>query len=332
MLLPTNIHTCHIAIPFSFIPQVWKFEFAIQNPVDMMLSKCAEQDQVLVGGSDAQFWHAESLGFHAHTLVVPHHVYKSVRFFLDVAIENVEVIYELEYTGNNNYCTILPAIPLSVFLQLVPLKASGAGGARAPPRKRKVDAIIEDLPWTEKFLKRRQHAKAQPVDDDSDSDDSDDCGINVDDEVEFMLAQWDELTDLRKQWETDPRLRTDDFRLRVLGGKWTLGHRGVIADALCGYAVAEHIEQWCTARAVPMSYRCEISLYTIEVGAVMVRAWCTKMQYFYNLSLLAVPGLAFAQADIDAFFHPVDFLALQVGFRGNRVKLRQWQKVLNLFA
>ena len=68
------------------------------------------------------------------------------------------------------------------------------------------------------------------------------------------------------------------------------------ADAVRGYARSSDAIKFTDARGMFQSYRCEIDLYTFEHAAAYCRAWCHRMQYFFNLALAA--------GDFNCIFHP----------------------------
>jgi hypothetical protein len=314
------------------IEQVWKFAFAVQNSIEVMLARAVEVELPLPGSSDPVAWHAESLCWHAFVVDVDFGHNVSVSFMHGIDRRDVQVVHGLTYAGGARYKSEFAAVSIDEFLRLLPV-----GQAKAPSvpttRKRKTDAIITELPWVEKLIKGRP-AMIVSKEDGSDNESSDDdIGIDPDMEASVLADNWDELADMRQQWENDPLLRSDDFKLKVLGGPWTLAAHGVISDALSGITIGEHAIDWCRVRALNLSFRCEIALYAIENCAVLVRTWCIKMQYYYNLSLTRPDGVGFTDADRAGFVYPPEFeLMAATTFVGHARGQRRVQQIRNLFG
>ena len=109
-----------------------------------------------------------------------------------------------------------------------------------------------------------------------------------------------------------PDMSLHDFKTGVLGGKWTAKHKGVPFDAIQGSARGVLAQSFCRRRNVQLSARFDVSAYGQVACNVLARAWCHRMQYYYNLELTDAlgEGKVFTQADVDAYLAPTEFVQL----------------------
>lgn len=77
-------------------------------------------------------------------------------------------------------------------------------------------------------------------------------------------------------------------------------------------------QEWCARRGVQKSMRVNYATYGAEGCGILARAWCHKMQHFYNLELTdpAGPALAFHSGLVDAYVEPTEFTRLADGAAG----------------
>ena len=79
-----------------------------------------------------------------------------------------------------------------------------------------------------------------------------------------------------------------DFTVRVLGGDWTLAHKGVPYDTFKASVVGGSLaDGWCRAHllATSSSYAC--ARFGDEGAQIAAAAWCQMMQYYYDIALNA---------------------------------------------
>lgn len=103
----------------------------------------------------------------------------------------------------------------------------------------------------------------------------------------------------------------EDYRVKVLGGKWTKSHRGVAFDAYKGEGRPGRPTEFLEEYHMGKSARFDVSLYTVEGAACMARTWCNKCQYFYDLYKESGDRrYVFSAQDILGWESPADFLEL----------------------
>ena len=106
---------------------------------------------------------------------------------------------------------------------------------------------------------------------DSDVSSHSDHGENEDEHLANIVRR---AGDLRDEWREAPEDRLPDFVTDILA--WGDFH---IGQARGGDAPA-----WCRLRGLRVSYRASILKYGSPWCAVLCRAWCSKMQHFFDIA------------------------------------------------
>ena len=236
---------------------------------------------------------------------------------LSVPLDMVSLIPGFAVHGQGRLVSLAVSEPLGVFLAglgQVPTRGGGDGAAAA-------SSSVSETPWADKLLQKRSFksratAKAAP---------SHHCG-EIDEEQssegeEFVsrpevLAG---LETLRQELADLPEARSLDFQVTLLGGAWTLAHRGVVADACSAAARGETAVQWCRSRSMPLSARYERGLYGEEFAAILASAWCPKMQFVLNECLkTAEPAASLPEEVRDRWVPPSELARVDRELAGNR--------------
>ena len=99
----------------------------------------------------------------------------------------------------------------------------------------------------------------------------------------------------------------------MLKGLWTLEHKGVAFDAAQGYTKGKESSKFCSKWHLQTTMRFSTRDCGEHAAIVLARAWCSKMQYLFDLALDVVdPDFSFNQADVDRWKLPDDLQALGV--------------------
>ena len=92
-----------------------------------------------------------------------------------------------------------------------------------------------------------------------------------------------ELEALRARWACDEHRAPSDFKVRVRGGAYTAARMGVAADASRGEAANQEAEAFCVAAGLPRSATFNFLRYTEEHARDLARAWCHRLQWWFDL-------------------------------------------------
>jgi hypothetical protein len=94
-----------------------------------------------------------------------------------------------------------------------------------------------------------------------------------------------ELEALRARWARDEHGAATDFKVRVRGGAATAARMGGPADASRGEAANQQAEAFCLAAELPRSATFNLRRYTETHARDLARAWCHRLQWWYDLWL-----------------------------------------------
>ena len=121
-----------------------------------------------------------------------------------------------------------------------------------------------------------------------------------------------------------------DFRMRVLGGKWTAEHRGRAFDAYAGEASAGEPSKWAVQYSMGRSARFDVSLYTAKGASCLAKTWRCKCQYFYDIWLVSGGGrYAYTADDIAGWPEPEEFTELASSYTGRALQRCLWLRDLS---
>ena len=72
--------------------------------------------------------------------------------------------------------------------------------------------------------------------------------------------------------------------------------------------------------AVWLEQDCHLSVYSEHGAGIMARAWCHRMEYYFNIWVEAAEGYAYTNDDHEAYTEPSDFEASLPMYRAGSFK------------
>jgi hypothetical protein len=294
--------------------EAWLFNFAMQNPMFMSISKLVAVEQFFPTGSAENAWPSAFFAWHPHVFEVSWLDNHSASVLHEIKASDVSVLQGVHREGSK-CCSDQEAVPLPAFLARLPPKAQRTRSANKHEENRSPSSsdLVKQLPWAEKIFEKfgkQKHADGieLPIDPASLPDTEDDLEFLGDSLGQQGERAWAELEQLRDEWDAGPDQRQGDFWVHVLGGNWQLAHKGVVADAIQGRCGNQAIE-WCRSQGVAYTARFEIATFSEAHAAVMARCWCSKMQHFFNIGI-CTGRTAFSEADMSSWTEPSEFTLL----------------------
>jgi len=219
--------------------------------------------------------------------------------------------------GENVYATDSFEERLSVVLSRLPrnVKAQGATEDGAPKQTRRSGnsaASSEEPAWAANLWKRKAPREPSPrAGPDAGSDTDSLSEVDPDSLAQQAQTAWVDLDEFRRRLWDFGEVEEDKFQVRVLGGSWTMIHRGVAADAIQGHARGQEAQTWCRQHRLPLSARFEIRAYGEAPAAVFARAWCSKMEHLYRRGAGGQASSSSSSADAGAMWkEPSEFTML----------------------
>jgi hypothetical protein len=249
----------------------------------------------------------------------------------------VGVILDVIHRGHTRLESRSREIPLLQYLQQVPEsgRAVASGDTEAKPSSKK-KSLLDQFPWLldyerklDFFASSDSKSKKKTYSDSSVQID-DDLGELCEDDLDAAL---DELHLAREALMGDQsELVCEDFKPRVLGGKWLVRHSGKPFDAIQGSCKNPESEEFSERRLGTKTMRFTISL-GIKNAGVLARAWCSRLQYFYDVERADEHGALaiFNDAHRASYVEPLEFVQLADSLPSAELRARI-DKIRNLFA
>ena len=120
-----------------------------------------------------------------------------------------------------------------------------------------------------------------------------------------------ELREKRQLWEVEFAAPPEDFKTTLLGGAWTLQHRGVVCDAVKAYAAGATGLSFCRAYQLPKAASFAIRKYGEAVASALAIHWCARLQSLCTAARGQTMGsYVFTAADLESCPAPEEVLQL----------------------
>ena len=101
------------------------------------------------------------------------------------------------------------------------------------------------------------------------------------------------------------------FVARKRGGVSQQLKTGELNHGIQGACSNDYSTGWAKGRGLHVTFKATFSEYGPELSAKLVRAWCHRMQYFYDLELASTDAdFAFTQDIIDGYVEPSELTEL----------------------
>jgi hypothetical protein len=117
----------------------------------------------------------------------------------------------------------------------------------------------------------------------------------------------DELRDKRRELGLErDAAEAADFRVKLIGGAWSLKQQGASYVGFSGRTCSVPAEQWCKDYALHMSSYYQIDKFGEHGAHLCASAWCSAMQHFYDLWNLRPKISKYKFTDADVASKPVN--------------------------
>jgi hypothetical protein len=202
---------------------------------------------------------------------------------------NLFVLQEVLFTGDGVVCPIAPT-PFAMYVSGRPTPVAQTRSAKPIPQLKQtvIDKLLEEYPWLrENDLKPAVDRACGRAGASGDGHGSGagksllDCGEDMTEEV--LLAAMDELEAARDEHE-DCTAEYDHFYFKILGGKWTMAHKGVAADSAGAFARA-HVRFWCDLYMLPKSKSYAFKKYGEPECVILAKEFVRRCTFFFMIYL-----------------------------------------------
>ncbi|CAK0874375.1 unnamed protein product [Prorocentrum cordatum] len=226
----------------------------------------------------------------------------------DVPASDVAVLTGARYLGGAKVGARSGWQPLDAMLGQFPPRP-------AAPKKEASEAWHEDLSKVKPYLKRfLEQARSEPSSASArpeGADDHDDFGVGAlsDEDLDELFAALSEA----RQLIVDTVEVDEDFHVNVLGGLWTMVHRGVSHDAYQGTVIRRQSQasKFAVSYGFQAAQRFNVTLYGEEGALTLAQAWVRKSQFYYNIwKAQPLHDYIFSAAELRAWEPPPALVAL----------------------
>ena len=234
----------------------------------------------------------------------------------DVLEEEVFIIPHAVHIQGNRLASPCDAVPLRMYMGLLP-EGKEPKSPHTKKQRKATEELVELFPWANVLEERAEYHTREHIDGDDygaacaeDTDGGACADVVLDDEVvEHVMKELDRARADIEQGKDDS---VSDFRVVVLGGKWTQANRHMAFDAVQGKASGQLAHDFCTARGMNHSKRFGSTKIAFAAAGVLSRGWCHRLQYFMIAWLTAAPpgGEPFPAEVHASYAEPSEFVLL----------------------
>ena len=313
--------------------RLWKFVFAMQQPMHIRIAQMVEVDGHLPTIDDETSFECARALWKTFYFDVTYTDNKPVSILSAVPVSSIRVIDGLEFEGGRRWSSDGVPQDLRDFILRNPPTAKTkaerkSGGKRKPKEFEPKRAWAEQVALNKR--RREKQSAPEPVPASDSSSYADDCCEEDDARLD---KRWEECEQLRLEWSTHPDMRYDDFGVLVLQAQKNVARKGVREDAIRAYARSDRVKDWCRTQSLKITARWEIDFYGVNDANVLAMSWAAKMQHFYNLCASKGVGVsALSDHDRRSWHEPIDFSRLAERYTDNRQAMRRVCEVRALFS
>ena len=278
------------------------FMYALQSPVEATFCRITRVDAAKdVIDLHREDWQSSAAADYEWTFAVEWAAITPWHKLPDVPEDKVSVLRESLLLGKDRVVADADPEPLLAAIGMFPEPVRGTEVAAKTARglgPSAKDEVIVSYPWMQGVfeeaptLRRKSMPSGSAVllpevetQEEEQKGDSDEESLKatkataIADEV--LHSAWDELASARAMVEPG---QCEDFRVVVIGGKFTMQNRGLAFQGFSGQVrKGGEAEQWCHQYHLQMTSSYSSSWYGVEAAATCAREWCARLQYFFNI-------------------------------------------------
>ena len=252
---------------------------------------------------------------------------------LDTDVANIVVLpYLFHAKGPELHCELEP-IDLQQFLDSCPLDKQGRDPHTSLGGSRKTHTVLyTDCPAMQDYVARVRRKPILPTEavlsSSEEEPPSDEEPLHEDD----INAIFHDLALKRAELAANNPHVEDDFKVALSGGPSTMKRAGVAYDGIEASARGQHAKDFCHGHRLGLSFSCAFSRYDEGTAGILGRAWCHKMQWFYNKAILHENlRYIFTLAECQLYAEPTELTVLANTSTINSVVTRRVSQIRSLF-
>lgn len=174
-----------------------------------------------------------------------------------------------------------------------PAPKAKAGAVRSINRQ-----LVEEFPWLDDYLASERNQSGDKRSS-GQSSEAPPKKLSLDDDE--IQAAFDQLQEKREMWQVDNEPKAGHFKVTLLGGAWTLQHKGVACDSVKAFASGKGPRDWCAQYGLPRDATFSLRKFGDTEASGLALTWASRLDYFYSVYLKAKkPLYEFTDDDIAA--------------------------------
>ena len=296
--------------------EYWKLIYVVQSP-SLYVAVCKMMPTVyscppLGGGASAQDWTSSNVSL---AWTCNFGVMKTAADMPVTSIEQLQVVFGLVHRGGTIVTAAEHPVAVRSFLwgSDTRARAEPEAGAEKPVKSAEYEEILEKFPWlihldaTDSFVRNAEIAIKKAG---SSADSAEMPEIVVDDD--FIMDALSRVERARiAEAAVAAERGTSDFLAKECQGESNLLRGAEFHDAVQGVAATKYCAQWARDRKLQITWKATFTEHTEAASRTMVRAWCHRMQYFFDLEMAdASPDFCFTPAMVAAYQEPSELSEL----------------------
>ena len=241
--------------------------------------------------------------------------------------DRLRVLFRLKHEGDIRITSDAYPIDLQLVLagrhdDMGPVEAVAETGQKETGAE--LDHLVSNMPWLqfldckEGFSRGKSGAAGSGHSESGDPGSDSGCAI---DEDEILAG----LRDLERA-HADAAVEVAatgarDFVPRPRGGPSQIRETGEGVHAMQGQTTNADAEAWARLHGAT-TFKCTFTEHGVDASKILVRAWCHRMQYFFDAEMAAPEGFAFTPDVVASYMEPTELVDL-VNHRAHE-KWRKW--------
>ena len=263
--------------------EFWRFVYGVKSPFYLALSRLRISDEFAIYmGPDVLLDSAPDTMWEFHCNLADNKSAADVD--PPVTMDQVFVIPHVTHTRGLIIATPCSPEPLGTFIAQLPDAGHTEPKTKVAKKADKGhDELVEKFPWLAALDHTVGFEEATGSASASDRKSGKERGGREEIDVDLEEAAMKALDAARDRLAELPDFAlANNFKVRLLGGKWTMAHEARACSAAQGFASGRAAQMFSANRVGQKSMRFDVDICGQGGSQMLARAWCHRMQYFFD--------------------------------------------------
>ena len=256
------------------------FLVACQSPFEVMFQRLLHRDPLAELAEGRELDLPQAVASFERVFCPDHGAWISdIDVSIDPVVQEWFILPQVSHINGGWLATDEALVPWSVFVRDL---SSEEEPQPKQPKAAPAKARKEELPaWARQWLGQTPTKHPKPSDEKSQGPPQlpmQDVPLSKEQEDEVEV----ELAEMRAWLCSVLPAESQDFSVRVLGGRWTRRNRNLTWDAIQGYARTADAKLFCASFGMQQSMRFAAQEHGRNDGLLLAQAWVERMAYYYS--------------------------------------------------